>query len=198
MKKVSQDKKLMEKTVIVITDGDKTAYNTVCKAANTIGACVIEQTAGNPTPIPAELIIEKIRNENRDTIIVLADDAGQIKIGAGSRAIDILITQGILAAAVAVASNTPVNEGVEVNLSILKNGKVKHKGVDKYGRPKKDSFVYGDTVEELNKAKVPVVGIGDAGKAPRREKGVEVMIMAIKLAKKLALAKTSTNVKKTS
>ena len=174
-----------DKVVIVVTDGDKKAELTIKKAAEKLHAEVIEESAGNPTPAQPDTILREVLKSTSDTVIVMADDACKAKPGAGSKIIEKLQEAGILDAAIAVASNTPNCQGVEVDLSVTSNKRVKEKGVNKYGQPRSDNVVIGDTVNALVNIDIPIVGIGDVGKAPGGPQGVQVMIKAIEEAKQL-------------
>jgi stage V sporulation protein AE len=67
--------------------------------------------------------------------------------------------------AVAVASNTAHVEGVATDVSVTRDGKIIEASVDKDGNQKGGHVIEGDTVDILNRLKIPiVVGVGDLGK----------------------------------
>lgn len=156
-----------KKRVILITDGDDIAAKAVEEAAMNIGGRCISKTAGNPTEISGEKIIELINESNGDPILVMVDDRGHSGFGQGEMAMKYIIESPEIEVlgVVAVASNTKNVLGIKVNYSIDKNGRLINKAVDKCGNQKKDKIVKGDTVDILNYDKVPIViGIGDPGK----------------------------------
>lgn len=156
-----------KKKVILVTDGDKVARKAIEQAAANVGARCISRSAGNPSHLPGEKVIELIRQAKWNPIIVMADDKGNVGEGYGESVIreinecfDIEII-GVIA----VASNTEGVLGIEVNFSITKHGNIVKKPVDKSGNPQYGKVIYGDTVDILNMIEVPlIIGIGDPGK----------------------------------
>jgi stage V sporulation protein AE len=156
-----------KKKVILITDGDDIAAKAVQEAAINIGGRCISRTAGNPTEISGERIIELINESNGDPILVMVDDKGHSGLGQGEMAMKYIIEspEVEVLGVVAVASNTKNILGIKVDYSVDRNGELINKAVDKCGRKKKDKIVKGDTVDILNYDRVPIViGIGDPGK----------------------------------
>lgn len=159
----------MEKmrNVILVTDGDTIAQKAVEAVVKKIGARCISKSAGNPTPIEGDKIINLIKIAKYDPVVIMVDDIGDPGIGKGERALDILLsdTSIKILGVVAVASNTEGVEGVKVDFSIDRNGKVVENAVNKDGEETELKILYGDTVDTINKYSIPiVVGIGDIGK----------------------------------
>lgn len=159
-----------KRRVILVTDGDKVAKETVETAAHNIGGRCISASAGNPTPISGQAIIELVKKAKYDPVIVMFDDKGSCYEGEGETALKYVATHpdveviGVLA----VASNTDAVAGTKVDFSITKDSKVIQGEVDKRGQTKSvTSVIKGDTVDILNELKdrVPfVIGVGDIGK----------------------------------
>lgn len=159
----------MEKmrNVILVTDGDTIAQKAVEAVVKKIGGRCISKSAGNPTPIEGDKIINLIKIAKYDPVVIMVDDIGDPGIGKGERALDILLsdTSIKILGVVAVASNTEGVEGVKVDFSIDRNGKVVENAVNKDGEETELKILYGDTVDTINKYSIPiVVGIGDIGK----------------------------------
>lgn len=157
----------MKKKVIIVTDGDKIAQKAVETAAGNIGGRCISLSAGNPTVLTGERILELIKQAQHDPVVVMVDDRGDNGFGSGERAMDTLLKSheidvlGILA----VASNTPHAHGVRVNCSVDKQGNITNRAVDKHGNETDTKIIKGDTVNSLSEEEVPfVVGVGDPGK----------------------------------
>jgi len=155
--------------IIAVTDGDKVARKTVETAAHNVGARCISASAGNPTPLTGEQIVDLIKKAAHDPVVVMLDDRGHEGQGRGESALAYLAGHpdinilGVLA----VASNSGFDEGAHVNFSIDRQGKLVDGPVDKFGRSGAlvGDELSGDTVELLNKLNLPVViGIGDVGK----------------------------------
>ena|GEM_PF-77412 len=155
--------------VIVVTDGDKVAKESIQTASKSLGLRCISLSAGNPTPLTPEETVELIMQAKADPVVVMVDDRGIPGEGAGERVLRFLAkdTRVDLLGVVAVASNTPSTAGVEVDCSITKTGQIYSGSVDKTGFPESifHEHLEGDTVDVLNELNVPVViGIGDIGK----------------------------------
>lgn len=157
----------MPRKVILVTDGDTIAQQTIETAAKNINARTISASGGNPTPLKGEKIVELIKQAEHDPVVVMFDDRGSPRKGNGETALEIVAKHhdieviGVLA----VASNTNA-EGVKCDYSITRDGKIIKAPVDKTGRPcwytKK---ILGDTVDILNELDIPIIiGIGDIGK----------------------------------
>lgn len=155
--------------VIIITDGDRCAGRTVKIAAHNVGARFISLTTGNPTPVSGDEVVDLIKQAPVDPIIILADDKGKTGFGKGEEIIKYVVEHPDIEVigAVAVASNTSNTEGIRVDESVTRDGKVVQGPVDKLGRQEQHGhrFLEGDTVDVLNQLEVPViVGTGDTGK----------------------------------
>ncbi len=155
--------------VILVTDGDYVAQKVVEQVARQIGGRCISLSAGNPTPLSGPQIVELVKQAVRDPVLVMVDDNGSYGMGAGEQAIDYLLSSSEVEVigAIAVASNTKLVEGTKVEFSVTNEGQVIAGAVDKDGYADKslENCIYGDTVDILNKYRVPnVIGIGDIGK----------------------------------
>lgn len=158
---------LLRRRVIIVTDGDDIAKKAVEEAARNIGGRCISMSAGNPTVLSGEKIIELIKMAKYDPVVVMVDDRGDIGMGWGEKAMSkIMKDEGIeVLGIVAVASNTARARGVTVDCSIDKYGTKVYKAVDKYGNVKSNRVLKGDTVNMLSNSDVKyIVGIGDPGK----------------------------------
>jgi stage V sporulation protein AE len=159
--------KTLKRRVIIVTDGDDMAKKAVEEAARNIGGRCISLSSGNPTVLSGQKIVELIKTAKYDPVVVMVDDRGDIGMGYGEKAMNIIMKdEGIkLIGIVAVASNTQRAKGVMVDCSIDKYGNIVNKAVDKDGNPKKNRVLKGDTVNMLSAVEVPfIVGIGDPGK----------------------------------
>lgn len=157
----------MKRKVILVTDGDLCAKKAVEIAAANIGGRCISRSAGNPTLLSGEEIVEYIKQAKNDPVVVMVDDRGNTNKGSGEEAMEYILKCDDIEVlgVIAVASNTNGVTGIKVDYSIDRNGKVTKNAVDKHGIEKKDKIVKGDTVDVLNKVKVPlIIGIGDIGK----------------------------------
>lgn len=153
--------------VILVTDGDYIAVRAVEEAARNVGGRCISSSGGNPTALTGYEIAKMIKSAKNDPVIVMIDDRGYMGEGSGERAADYIINDPEIEVmgVIAVASNTKFVEGVKVDYSIDRAGKIVNCAVDKHGNRKKDKILKGDTVDILNKNDVPViVGLGDPGK----------------------------------
>ena len=158
-----------KRKVIIITDGDRAAGRTVRVAAENVGARFISLTMGNPTPISGPKVVELIKQAPLDLVIIMVDDKGRRGFGKGEKVLQYVVEHPDIdvIGAVAVASNTSETEGIMVDESVTRDGQVVEGPVDKLGLPEKRGhrFLNGDTVDILNKLKIPVViGTGDTGK----------------------------------
>lgn len=156
-----------KRNVILVTDGDKVAKKAVEVAAANIGGRCISASAGNPTLIPGEDIIQLIKNTPHDPVIVMVDDKGKKGMGKGETAMKKIIESDDIdvLGVIAVSSNGKDCNGLDVTCSITKDGKVIENAVDKYGNDTGSSRVCGDTLSVLRNVKdIVIVGIGDPGK----------------------------------
>ncbi|MBF7082054.1 stage V sporulation protein AE [Desulfallas sp. Bu1-1] len=155
--------------VIIVTDGDQVAQKTVETAARNIGARCISASAGNPTKLNGEQLLQLIKQAAHDPVVVMLDDRGFHGQGKGESILAYLARHPDIRilGALAVASNTGATEGAHVDFSIDCRGKLVEGPVDKLGRAygTRGQTLNGDTVEVLDRLNLPVViGIGDVGK----------------------------------
>ncbi|MCM0650560.1 stage V sporulation protein AE [Clostridium swellfunianum] len=158
---------LLRRRVIIVTDGDDIAKKAVEEAARNIGGRCISMSAGNPTVLSGEKIIELIKMAKYDPVVVMVDDRGDIGMGWGEKAMSKIMKDEEIEVLgiIAVASNTARAKGVTVDCSIDKYGTKVYKAVDKYGNVKNNRVLKGDTVNMLSNSDVKyIVGIGDPGK----------------------------------
>jgi stage V sporulation protein AE len=176
----------MTRKVILITDGDSIAQRAVETAAKNIHARTISASAGNPTPLNGDQIVELIKQAKHDPVIVMFDDRGSPSKGKGETALEIVAKHPDIEVlgAVAVASNTEV-DGVPCHLAITKDGQFIQGSVDKEGNPRWDSpNIHGDTVDILKDLNIPIIiGIGDIGKMEGKDNaylGAKITTKALK------------------
>lgn len=172
--------------VILVTDGDGIARKAVETAALRIGGRCISKSAGNPTPMNGQSIIDLIMQTPYDPVVVMVDDKGHTGMGKGEQAIkDIVQSPHVeVLGVIAVASNTEGVNGASIDFSITKDGNIIENTVDKYGNKKEGNRINGDTVDILESIDVPVVvGIGDPGKMNGKDccdKGAPIITKAMK------------------
>ncbi|MEW9669673.1 stage V sporulation protein AE [Ammoniphilus sp. 3BR4] len=180
-----------KRDVIIITDGDQVAQKAVEVVAQNIGGRCISRSGGNPTPLTGEEIVEQVMRAKYDPVLVMFDDNGNGSEGDGERALEFVATHPEInvLGIVAVASNTPMVDGVDVDLCVNLDGQVTTHSVDKDGEEHYTDkpHIDGDTVDVLSRLNVPiVVGVGDIGKmhgrdhsihgAPVTTKAVEIIL----------------------
>jgi len=183
----TQGEEMGKRKVILITDGDQVARTAVEHAAAEIGCRVISRSSGNPTPLDGDQIVHLVKHAAHDPVLVMFDDNGDGDFGWGEKALEYVSCHPDIEVlgAVAVASNTPMVEGVRVDFSVDQNCNLVEGAVDKDGYPSSvsDSVVYGDTVDVLSECNVPIiVGVGDIGKMKGKDhflKGAPVTKTAI-------------------
>lgn len=153
--------------VILVTDGDKVAQGAVEIATTNIGGRSISASAGNPTVLTGEQIIELIKKADHDPVVIMVDDRGEKGEGNGERAMDVILNDksvdilGVLA----VSSNGKDCNGLKVSCSVTKEGEIIEGAVDKYGNNVGNDDICGDTLSILkNKKDLLIVGLGDPGK----------------------------------
>lgn len=160
---------MTKRKVIIVTDGDRRARRTIEWATHQIGGRCISMSAGNPTPIDGNQIVDLIKQTPHDPVVVMVDDRGVSDFGVGERALEVVAKHpdidvlGVLA----VASNTECLEGIHVDASIDKYGKFVDLPVDKSGKREVPGNIIleGDTVDIINHLNIPIIiGIGDIGK----------------------------------
>ncbi|SMO41184.1 stage V sporulation protein AE [Melghirimyces algeriensis] len=177
--------------MILITDGDRLAKETVEEVARYIGGRCISASAGNPTPINGEELVKLIQQAPNDPVLVMFDDCGSIRKGRGEQALEYVINHRNVEVlgVVAVASNSPNVAGTPVHIALDRNGNMVEHQVDKNGMEVDGAplRIFGDTVDVLNAYQLPlVVGIGDIGKmdhyddplwgAPVTKKAVQLIL----------------------
>jgi stage V sporulation protein AE len=158
---------MKKRKVILITDGDSIAQQAVEEAVKSIGGRCISKSAGNPTPRPGSELVELIKQTPHDPVVVMVDDRGHTGMGRGEEAMDYILNSKDLEVmgVIAVASNTKQVNGIRIDCSVDKKGKITGYAVDKSGNIKSDKIIKGDTVDVLNDINVPmIVGVGDPGK----------------------------------
>lgn len=158
----------MEKhKVILVTDGDMVAKGAVERAASNIGGRCISISAGNPTILTGNEIIDYIKKAAHDPVVVMVDDRGWEGAGPGEQAMDTILQNKDVEVlgVVAVSSNGKDCSGLNVTCSITKEGKIIDGGVDKNGSDMHSGYICGDTLSVLKSKKdLVIVGIGDPGK----------------------------------
>ncbi|NLW56458.1 MAG: stage V sporulation protein AE [Firmicutes bacterium] len=179
---------MQKKKLIIITDGDHTARETIEKAGANLGLHTISASGGNPTVLPAEEVKRKITEAEQELLLMMVDDAGFRAKGPGERVLEALWQDERFSVlgVVAVASNTEGVVGVPVDFSVTREGKIHWGPVNKEGKPEPEGRlrVEGDTVDVLNGLPIPlIVGIGDIGKmehADDKEQGAKITTLAIR------------------
>lgn len=178
------------KRVILITDGDHYAKEAVKKAGLQLGCETLVCSAGNPTAISGQDLVDEILNCKRDPVLVMFDDGGFNGVGIGEKTLKYVANHPQIEplGAIAVASNSDSQEWTHVDVSLDRYGKLTPYGVDKEGIPEMDlGRVFGDTVYSLDELHLPiVVGVGDIGKlrgvddakhgAPITKQAIELII----------------------
>lgn len=159
----------MKKTrVIIITDGDDVARQTVEDVAERFDLRCISASAGNPTTLTGDEIARLAMRAEHDPVLVMVDDRGRAAKGAGESALEGLLTNRSVEVlgVVAVASHTELAHGAHVDESVTAAGEVTRDPVNKDGEALAGAEVLvGDTVDVLDELKAPfVVGVGDPGK----------------------------------
>ncbi|MHB1126836.1 MAG: stage V sporulation protein AE [Bacillota bacterium] len=175
-----------KRKVVLITDGDRVARKAVEKVARNVGGRCISLSAGNPTPLSGEQIVELIKTASNEPVLVMLDDRGNNGRGKGENAMAVIARHPDIEVlgVVAVASNTEQTSGTKVDCSVTQTGEIIDAPVDKDGEPRnRDPLLKGDTVDVLNQLHVPVViGTGDTGKMEERDalgKGVPITTKAV-------------------
>lgn len=158
-----------KRKVILITDGDRIARETVEEVARRVGGRCISASAGNPTLLTGPDLVRLIQEAAHDPVLVMFDDCGSQGKGPGETALEHVVNHpGVeVLGVVAVASNCYAAAGVQVDVALDQKGHCVEHGVDKDGSVVNGAplRIYGDTVDVLNQYQFPlVVGIGDVGK----------------------------------
>jgi len=155
-----------KRKVILITDGDRAARKSIEKVAELVGGRCISLSAGNPTPVSGEDIVQLVKATLCDPVLVMFDDRGKIGQGKGEQAMDYVIKHPDIEVlgVVAVASNTEHAKELSVDISIDRYGHIIDGSVNKEGFPSIGGLS-GDTVEVLENEEVSlIIGTGDTGK----------------------------------
>jgi stage V sporulation protein AE len=174
-----------KKRVIFVTDGDMVAMRAVEIATANIGGRCISASAGNPTTLTAEAIVELIKKVEHDPVVVMVDDRGYKGKGTGEMAMEAVMnnnyieTLGVLA----VSSKGKDCGKFKVSCSVTKEGKIIEGTVDKDGKETHNGIVCGDTLSILREHDdMVIVGIGDPGKMDFNdeiEKGAPITTKAL-------------------
>lgn len=181
---------MAKRKVILVTDGDQIACKAIKKATLNIGGRCISASAGNPTFLDGESIVQLIKKAKHDPVVVMFDDRGSCSKGKGESALEYVVKHPDIEVlgALAVASHTEDIEGAQVDFSINNRQQVIEGQVNKEGEIiSNEKIVLGDTVDVLNelKDKIPlVIGIGDIGKMSGKDnpdKGAQITTKALKL-----------------
>lgn len=180
---------MAKRQVILFTDGDHIAQQTVEEVARRVGGRCISQSAGNPTRLSGEEIVDLILSAKHDPVLVMFDDCGSQNEGLGEQALRYVATHHEIEVlgAVAVASNSRSKHGTPVQMALDWKGNIISDSVGKDGDAQKEKnlYIYGDTVEVLNKLQIPIIiGIGDLGKMRDQDSvkiGAPVTTKAVKL-----------------
>ncbi|MCL8207570.1 MAG: stage V sporulation protein AE [Actinomycetia bacterium] len=185
----------MQPEVIVVTDGDETAWRAVSTAAEALGVRTLRLSHGNPTPVDGGRLVHAVYESGASPVVVMVDDQGDPGRGAGERALGrILRDEGIhVLGVIAVASHTPHVDGVRPDVSVTAEGEVVRGAVDKDGEPA-GGVLRGDTVDEIRRAgrDVFVVGLGDPGKMDGHDR-VGIGVPATRAALELLLERSARN-----
>lgn len=155
-----------KKQVIILTDGDQTAYRALSEACEELSCHPLRASEGNPTPLTGRELVTEILRAPAEPVVVMVDDRGDAGLGKGERALDVLIDAPELdvLGVVAVAANTHPVHGVAVDVSVDQDGNLIHHAVDKDGHAVSGRTLKGDTVDILESYSGPIVGLGDPGK----------------------------------
>lgn len=170
--------------VIIITDGDVIASQTVEKVSRRLGCRFISRSAGNPTPLSGPVLVELIKKAPQQPVIVLLDDRGNHNIGQGEEALLYLAGHPDieLLGVVAVASDIEGVQGTPVDLSVTQHGHVHQGVVNKNGKTIPGKYLQGDTVSVLPELNIPlIVGTGDTGKMAGHDAKGKVTLKAVEL-----------------
>ena len=155
-----------KKPVIILTDGDQTAYQALTKACSDLKCHPLKASEGNPTPLNGPELLKAIREAPQAPVVVMVDDRGDAGRGHGEAALDDLLASPDIhvLGVVAVAANTHPVQGASVDMSVDQTGHLIHQAVDKDGRRTTGHIVKGDTVDVLQSYSGMIVGLGDPGK----------------------------------
>ncbi len=156
------------KPVIVVTDGDETAYNALKEASQDLHLYLLRQSKGNPTRLNGPHLVDAVVKVSHEPVVVMVDDQGESDTGPGEKALEVLMNAPEIKVlgVIAVAANTRSVDGVHVDSSVNAHGRLVHQAVDKDGRSQSSAVIRGDTVDVLadDQGRVPIIGLGDVGK----------------------------------
>jgi stage V sporulation protein AE len=160
-----------KKRVIIVTDGDQTAYRALSAACEELHCHPLAASAGNPTPLDGQELLEAVQRAPADPVVVMVDDRGDAGQGPGERALKALTRSPEIEVlgVVAVAANTHSVYGVGVDRSVDQSGALVSHAVDKAGRQTSSDVLKGDTVDVLADYQGLIVGLGDPGKMQGRD-----------------------------
>jgi stage V sporulation protein AE len=156
-----------KRKVVFVTDGDEIAKGAIETATSKIGGRCISASAGNPTALRGEQILELIKKAKHDPVVVMVDDRSAEGIGRGEKVMDFILKNDEIdvLGVVAVSTNGMNCQGLKTTCSITKNGKIIEGAVNKMGNEIEGNEICGDTLSVLSNVKnLIVVGIGDPGK----------------------------------
>lgn len=147
--------------VIILTDGDDTAYRALEEACHDLHCHAVRGGSRD-----GSALIDAIHNAPKDPVVVMVDDRGDAGQGPGEKALKHLLQDSDLniLGVVAVASNTPAVKGVGITASVNQSGEVVDTAVDKAGHELSSRTLRGDTVDVLADFEGPIIGLGDPGK----------------------------------
>ncbi|RKD25648.1 stage V sporulation protein AE [Ammoniphilus oxalaticus] len=180
-----------KRDIVLITDGDDVARKVVEEVAKNVGGRCISRSAGNPTPLSGVQLVQHIKKAKRDPVLVMFDDNGDAERGRGEKALEYVANHPDMnvLGVVAVASNTPLVDGIDTDLCLNAKGEAVDHAVDKDGQDlvNQPPHIKGDTVDVLQQIDVPlIVGVGDIGKmhgqdhhfrgAPITTKAIEIIL----------------------
>ncbi len=157
----------MAHDVIVVTDGDETAYRAIDVACQELELFPLMASRGNPTPLSGKALVKAVLEAPKEPVVVMVDDRGQADQGVGERDLEVLLKSPKLnvLGVVAVAANTRSVQGVAVDASVTQTGQVIDGVVNKKGRATSGDTLHGDTVDVLHgHEELTVIGLGDPGK----------------------------------
>lgn len=159
---------MSRKPVIVVTDGDQTAYKALKEASRVLDLYLLRESRGNPTPLTGRHLVDRVLKAPNEPVVVMVDDRGQSATGPGERALEVLLNapEVRVLGVVAVAANTRPVDGVRIDSSVTRRARIVQDAVDKKGKRQSSPMLYGDTVDVLDddQGKIPIIGLGDPGK----------------------------------
>ncbi|MDL4840745.1 stage V sporulation protein AE [Aquibacillus rhizosphaerae] len=179
---------VVQKKVIVITDGDEYARKTLDYLAGEIGGTSLSYLSDNPTHVSPSEVKHAIYNTSKDPVYVLIDDAGIPGVGAGEKILLELVDDPKIEiiGVIAVAAHTKNTEWSRFTFAIDHYGELIPYGVDKQGvRLPEIGRINGDTVYSLDQLDLPIIiAIGDIGKMQGKDdikKGSPITRKAIEI-----------------